>query len=404
MLYSLAVSISTLTAFTTPHALRFSGPISERLERWMDETLPSRWLQGLRSYQAAAQRISGEDDLRQSLKSQTAQAILNSVVVVALGVLAKKFLKPDVIISWAPNQISPWLASAIAVFILVFVASPFLWAVAFSGFKNNIMRSYFKIPGERVPLILLSIVRALVAFVLLGYLLSRFLPFRVGIFFVLGTVAAGFFLLSKRLERIYEAFMSRFLLNLSERDRDEKTKETIAAPPALLPWDSHLEEYQVSVDSALVGQTLGSLAIREKYAVTIAMIERGKKRIPAPPRDTVIYPGDRLYVLGEDQRLVAFRSEVEKDSASSLDLHSNDSFHLHPIALDSASPWVSKSIRDCGIREGLQGLVVGVERSGARHLNPAADWVLNSGDLVWVVGNTRLIKDWVKKGPPKSSS
>lgn len=403
VLYSITVSISILTAFTTPHAVRLSGPLSERLERWMDSSLPLRWREGLRSYQAAAQRISGEGDLRQVLKSQAAQALLNSVVVIALGVLARKFLKPDWIVSFAPDTISPWLASAVAVFLTIFVAAPFLWAVAFSGFRSATMRNYFQKPGERVPLILLSIVRAMVAFVLLGYLLSRFLPLRMGIFLVIGTVAAGFFLLSERLERVYEAFMSRFLLNLSARDREDEKKAQPAAP-ILLPWDSHLEVYKVSVDSPLVGHTLGALGVRERFAVTIAMIERDKRRIPAPPRDTVIYPGDQLHVLGEEAHLVAFRAEAEKESTQVNDTEVSDPFHLHPIALDESSPWISKTIRECGIRESLQGLVVGVERSGARHLNPAADWVLVRGDLVWVVGNSRLIKDWIKNRSQKGAS
>ncbi len=406
-LYSLAISISTLTAFTTPHAVRLSQPVSEWVEQWMERTLPTRWWEGLRSYQSATQRISGEGNLGQILKKQAFQALLNVVVVIAVGALAKKYLRPEWIISITGDSIPHWLASAIAVFVMIFVSSPFLWAVSFSGFKNNLVRESFRRPGARVPVILVSVVRVLVGFILLGYLLSRYLPLKVGIFFVLGTISAGFFLLSERLENIYEAFMRRFILNFSEREREEEAKKAQSAPqnaPVLLPWDSHIDVYQVSVDSPFVGQTLGDLGVREKYSVTIAMVERGKKRISAPPRDTVIYPGDRLYVFGEDRNLVIFKSEAEKvlpDSTPELD--ASGMMRLHPIPLDESAPWVSKSIRECGIRESLQGLVVGVERSGARHLNPSADWVLKPGDLVWVVGNTRLIQSWVKSSVKNQS-
>ena len=57
-----------------------------------------------------------------------------------------------------------------------------------------------------------------------------------------------------------------------------------------------------------------------------------------------------------------------------------------------ANPFIGKSIRESGIRETTDGLVVGLERAGQRILNPDASVSILDGDLLWIVGNTEKIK------------
>ena len=66
---------------------------------------------------------------------------------------------------------------------------------------------------------------------------------------------------------------------------------------------------------------------------------------------------------------------------------------LHRFSIDDHSVLVGQNIRESGIREQSQGLVVGIERNGERILNPESDTTFEVNDKVWIVGNEKLIRD-----------
>ena len=53
--------------------------------------------------------------------------------------------------------------------------------------------------------------------------------------------------------------------------------------------------------------------------------------------------------------------------------------------------FIGKSIRQSQLKEKTQGLVVGIERHGNRILNPESSMVLQKDDILWVVGNKKLL-------------
>ena len=64
---------------------------------------------------------------------------------------------------------------------------------------------------------------------------------------------------------------------------------------------------------------------------------------------------------------------------------------LDKFTIDHDSPFINKSIRESGIRTRTNGLVVGIERSGQRILNPESTIIFEEGDVVWIVGEKKLI-------------
>jgi CPA2 family monovalent cation:H+ antiporter-2 len=64
------------------------------------------------------------------------------------------------------------------------------------------------------------------------------------------------------------------------------------------------------------------------------------------------------------------------------------------VILSESSPYIEKSIRECGLRENIEGLIVGIERDNSRTLNPDSGMILKSGDLLWVVADSKkLLRD-----------
>jgi CPA2 family monovalent cation:H+ antiporter-2 len=64
---------------------------------------------------------------------------------------------------------------------------------------------------------------------------------------------------------------------------------------------------------------------------------------------------------------------------------------LKKIRVTESMYLLGQSIRESGIREKTNGLVVGIERGGRRVLNPESTTVFENNDKVWIVGDAELI-------------
>jgi CPA2 family monovalent cation:H+ antiporter-2 len=160
----------------------------------------------------------------------------------------------------------------------------------------------------------------------------------------------------------------------------------------LAPWDAHITDFRVPPEAPYVGQLLSELSIREKYGVTIAMIERGKMHITAPGRYERLMPYDVLSVIGTDEQLSQFKAFVMCEHEEPVGLNeSHLEYSLEAYELTEQSACLNSTIRDSGLREKTQGLVVGIERQGKRILNPDSSEILQLGDLLWIVGDREKI-------------
>jgi CPA2 family monovalent cation:H+ antiporter-2 len=159
----------------------------------------------------------------------------------------------------------------------------------------------------------------------------------------------------------------------------------------LAPWDTTLAEFTVSSYSTLVGTTLLQSGIKEKFAITVAIIERAGRRILAPTRDELLLPGDKLFLIGTDESLAKIKDIIESGTHEEVGPLS-ESFGLTSMRLTSSDPFINRTIRECGIREAVNGLIVGLERDGQRYLSPDSSMKLLPKDLVWIVGDKSLIK------------
>ena len=57
---------------------------------------------------------------------------------------------------------------------------------------------------------------------------------------------------------------------------------------------------------------------------------------------------------------------------------------------------IGKSIRESMIREKTHSIIVGLERDGERILNPESNLILQPDDILWLAGNKKKIKAFLK--------
>jgi CPA2 family monovalent cation:H+ antiporter-2 len=385
---ALIVMIATITALTTPYAVRNSKAIAQ----YFDSRLPESWRKSIDRYSGSVQRGRAVPEWRSMLTRHLMIILVNAALVGAIGLYFGRFAN-----RWINAHYSGSAAVLVgtrlgALVLSIAISTPFLWGIAKGGLGAIRVRGYWMNRQLRPLLVGTLIVRAVVFFTLVGFLLSRFFRLPLTTLVAASAVFAALVLFSSRLERIYERFAQRFLLSLSETELREVEETEKEGTSGLGPWDGHIASFEVSFDSTAVGKTIAELQIRERYGVTVTLIERGDRKIPVPDRNERVYPRDRLHAIGTDEELAAFRGYLEVAAASATEENAEDEFSLESFPVAHSSGFVGRTIRESGIRERANGLVVGVERQGARILNPPVDFKIVAGDLLWIVGQREKVQ------------
>ena len=117
--------------------------------------------------------------------------------------------------------------------------------------------------------------------------------------------------------------------------------------------------------------------------------------IITPGRDEKIFPGDILSVIGTDEQLGKLRMLLEETTVSDEEQKAVH-IRLKTFTISESSPLRNKTIRQSNIRETVKALIVGVERNGERVLNPESTFKFESGDTVWIVGDSEQIDAFLK--------
>ncbi len=367
-IYPVAVAVSVVTTFSTPYLMRSS----ERVSRFVKNILPARWLQSIEE-PAPAKPPSVRGAWRKIFADLFLKVLLNGVVAVAIFLLGARVVWPWMI----EKSLNELMAQGVSLLLSFGLSAPFLWAVAFSRGR------------EKGPWIFFQALRPLLSLLLATILVNLFLPGLEALAFAFVGMLLLSFIFFKPLQKIYFFVETRFIENLNHPSPEEASAPT--EKKGLAPWNAHLTEYLIPPEASYVGKPLHELALRERYGVTVALIERGRKRLTAPGRFEQLMPADRIFVIGTDEQLEKFRDFIHPTEAKANGGVETDAFALEQLHLQVGSPYIDKNIRLSGLREATDGLVVGIERQGQRILNPDSSLVLQAGDVLWIVGNRSKI-------------
>jgi CPA2 family monovalent cation:H+ antiporter-2 len=378
-LYPIAVAVSAITTFTTPYLIQQSEPFY----RFLDRILPTKLTAGIARYSTSTAGITTLSDWRVLLRGYTFNTIIHGVILLALVLLGSRYIQPFVT-SHLINGNNGIVLSLVLTFSLM---APFLWALSIRRIqKTAYSHLWLNKKYTRGPLVALEVLRICLGSFFVAFLIYQFYDTFMAIVIALLIIVAALFVFSRKLQDFYDRLEHRFLGNLNARQLRD-------AQPEILPWDSHLTDVTVAPESSVVGKTLVDLAVREKYGINIALIERGRIMIPTPGREERLYPNDKLLIIGTDEQLAAAKEVFEAQDLNEASIFPKKDMTLQKVVINSNSPVYHQTIRDSGIREKTQGLVVGIERDGQRILNPDSNLIFENGDIVWIVGNNKKIPD-----------
>jgi CPA2 family monovalent cation:H+ antiporter-2 len=377
-LYPVAVATSALTTLTTPYLIRASG----RAHGVIESLLPPRLRAALVRYDASAEKVRAFPEWFTLVRAAGKKVLFNGIAIVALHLLAVRFARPFL----EQRGVTGLWGQGIALAFTLLAATPFFWGMALDGAALPASSSR-DTRGLRDPARALLLMRILLGLALGATIIYRQLPRVAPLHFLALAGVLVIYAFFRRISTAYRRIEQRFLDNLADRESSDRR----AGLPTLAPWSAHLAPVPVTAESTGLGQALAELHIRERFGITIALIERGSRRITAPGRQDVLFPGDLLWAIGTDEQLESFAAFLRPQTAVSTEGPGHD-YELTQMRLTTGSPFVGRSIRDSGLREAVTGLVVGIERDGKRILNPDSALVFASGDILWIVGDPQRIR------------
>ena len=372
-LYPIVVAVSAVTTFTTPFMVRWATPFSEFLAK----KLPRKWTKRIERYSANTQAIQSATNWQIVLRAYMVQVIIHSVIIVAAIFLSSKYVMPMVE--------GTRFGHAIAALITLALISPFLWALSLRRVAVKEVSELMQERRHRGPLIMMILFRALLTLFYLGLLLNRF--FSPGVALIALVIAIVLYILfPKRLNRQYHRIETHFISNLNAREITKAKRSR----SDLIPWDEHMAFFDIAKSSNIAGKTLEELHIREQLGINIAFIKRGDITINIPSRNERLFPGDEVCIIGNDTQVQEFKKYLHQNEIEVAPTKADSNIVLEQLELKNEA-FIGKSIRESELREKTNGLVVGIERRGKRILNPESHIILEKQDILWIVGDKKLL-------------
>ena len=386
-LYPIVVAVSVFTTFTTPYMIRLAVPAYNAIERH----LPARLKSYLDRYASGApETASQENHWRKFLMDVLRTMLIYGVLCVAIVALSVHFFYP-LITGLLPEM---WGQVTFAL-LTISALAPFLRALMMKKMYSADFQALWNDNNfNRAPLVSLIVLRVIIGCWFIGFVLGYTFHW-TGLLLVVPVICIIFLMISSRsLKRQSQHLEQTFTDNLNQREKRSGALRPRYAGK-LMERNIHLSVFTIPVGIAWAGRTLAQAGLGQKYGVHVAAIQRGTQRINIPNGNTLLLPGDRIQVIGSDEQLQAFSNVIEgaaqKVRESVVD--TTEEMALRRYVVEEQSGFIGKTLRDCGIRERYNCLIVGIEDKGNKGLlSPVPGHVFEVDDVIWVVGTPEDIK------------
>ncbi len=376
-LYPIVVAVSAVTVFTTPFMIKYSLPFSE----YLAHNLPRKLTKRIERYSASTQAIRTVSLWQTVINAYLIQVVALVVIILGIILLSSKYILPLVD--------DYHFGNAMGALITLSIIAPFLWALAFRRVATAEVEQLMLDRKSRGPLTMLFFVRIVLSIFFIGLLLNTFFSPIIALIALIVAVVI-YLIFQKKLHIQYHKIENHFLANLNGRELDRAKRSR----SDLTPWDGHMAVFDIAAESNIAGKTLKNLRLRELLGVNIVSIKRGEITIHIPQANERIFPGDEVCVIGTDEQVQKFNKYLDQHEIDVSPEVNDPEIVLRQIELKN-HVFHGKSILESKLREKTKGLIVGIEKRGKRTLNPESSVILEKDDILWIVGEKKLLADLV---------
>ena len=382
-LYPVVVAVSVITTFLTPYMIRASEPCYNMLER----RLPTSWISTLNHITLSHPSGKGaKNNWKSLLRQMTVNTVIYSILSVTVVALMLTLFLPFIrhlLVGWH------WTANFICGALTILGISPFLRAMVI---KKNHSEEFKALWAEsrlnHLPLIFTIIVRVIIASSFVFYVCNYLSRFANALIIAIAVAVVLMMIMSRSLKHSSIRLERMFVQNLRSRDIEAQVhgRKRPLYEGHLLDRNVHMSDIDVPMDSTWAGKTLQQLQLRQRFGVHVSSILRAERRLNIPDGNTIVFPGDRLQVIGADSQLAKLTEALRNEVYGSDPDIETKSMRLRQMVVTGGSPLVGVTLRESGIRSRYNCMVVGIEE-GEENLSPVSpDRKFEKGDILWIVG------------------
>lgn len=383
-LYPVVVAVSVITTFLTPYMIRLATPTYQVMEKHLPKRLINILNHFAMSHPSTTQQSKWKSLLRQMLINTVAYSILTAAVIALMFTFVLPFTR-----SLFPGWKLHWYANAITGILTLVLIAPFLRAIIMKkNHSNEWKRLWVESSINRIPLLFTIVVRFVIALAFIFYICNYLTRFTDALMIIIGIAVISLMIASRWTKKRSIKMERLFIHNL--RSRDIMAQVNGEKKPLyeghLLDRDIHISDFDVPEDSSWGGKTLKELHLRERFGVDMSSIMRGSQRLNIPNGDTVIFPGDKLQVIGNDDQLQKFATALSTDLIpEDLEIEKRE-MKLRQLIISGKSEFCGKSLLESGIRDKYNCMVVGLEEGQENLTKIAPTRTFEKGDILWIVG------------------
>jgi monovalent cation:H+ antiporter-2, CPA2 family len=408
--YPLAVGVSLLTTLAAPVLTRRSEKIAEALlarqPRWLDD-----WLHYYQAWLERVQRKQARNQLWQLSRKRIVQISFGVFFVSGLVVFSSKlfelaearvgrdWLFPHglEVIFWG-SLVLVTLAPLVAIWRNLSAMAMLYAEVSTKGHQHQKRLRPMVDTGLKIAAG--AGMFAWLAAILPAEGTAKWLLFLSALFAV-GT------LLALRRKLIY--WHSELEVELQDMLVSESNKMTATTAPWLRPhedWNLHMMDCLLPDLADCQGKKIADLGLRSRFGCTVVGIERQGYMIPLPAPDTVLYPRDRVLLMGTIEQARAGKDFLGAVSGTPVAAAEFGEVSMEAIMVPSWSPGAGRTLGQVAPAQTYGVLVAGINRGGLRILNPNAEETLCPDDEVLALGTAdqiRGFKEWLREPPAEKN-
>lgn len=380
-LYPIIVAVSVITIFTTPYFIKMADPAYRFIERHLPRSLYFL----IDRYSGQTTDTSETRKLWRAILSRYVwRILLYSALLIAIVNLSHIYLTPFLI-----GHLGDY-GRPVSVIITLIAMSPFIVALSSGSTRpDERTRLHSSAAFYDVPLVVMTIVRYLIVLLFIVWEVTSVYTPTLGWLVGIGYMILIVGVISSKVKLKYKDMERKFVDNLNVREYTRSGRNNN------LVSDIHLAYIEIGQSAPFVGDRLVDSHLRRDFGVSVYGIARGQQYIPLPDKETRIFPGDTIGVIGTDEQIKKLNDTLEKYIRSAEQAQpatSRAQTQLVSIRLSDTSPLAGQPIYKTDLRADYHSMIVKIRRGADDYLNPRPDTVLAPGDTVWLVGDPALIE------------
>lgn len=387
-IYPIIISVSVITTLTTPFCIKGQDKVYATIVK----LLPTSLVEKLERYTDENQSEKEKDSAwRLYLRRCIKITALYGVIILGIVLMAEYLLYPLLGQTPLPHLAAVVITLAAAYLLVGLFIRPML-----DVNSPQYSALWMKKRSFRLPLLAMTGLRLVVIVVVL------FMPLQTvaGLhgWWLLPIIVAAVLAASRMgwLNSAYLNVETQFLSNLNERQLQEYAKQNNAADGDWL--DQRLHVIAIPCPKADVERSLKQTGWGHLYKVNVIKLQRGGEYYNMPSGDMVLQKSDTIYLLGEKENLASFcngknlpmpefspslRSFIAKDSEEQR-------LYSYAMPIDKTSHLAGCTIRECGLREGYDCMILGLQRQAMPIAAPDVNMLIQAGDLIWLLGTPAM--------------